>query len=74
MLGRLSFEKHAQPGALFDSVENEKGVKIICIVMSKQWKQIPKNYSERKNVYLCGDFDEVRIQNLVTFIPIKIKV
>ena len=59
MLGRLSFEKHAKPGGLFESVEKENGLKIICIVMSKQWKEIPQVYAKRKNTYLCADFDEV---------------
>ena len=61
ILGRLSFEKHVEPGALFDSVEEEYGITIICIVMSKTWNKIPDIYSRRKNTYLCWDFDEVII-------------
>ena len=59
VLGRLSFEEHTKPGGLFESVEKENGLKIICIVMSKQWKEIPQLYRKRKNIYLCADFDEV---------------
>ena len=63
ILGRLSFEKHVEPDALFDSVEKERGITIICIVMSKTWYKIPDIYSKRKNAYLCRDFDEVSIFN-----------
>ena len=71
VLGRLSFEKHAKPGGLFESVEKENGLKIICIVMSKQWKEIPQFYAKRKNTYLCADFDEVSFNTYFSGVPNK---
>ena len=58
-MGRASFEKHAEPGALFDTVEEEHKVKIISVVMSKKWNEIPNIYSSRKETYLCQDFKQV---------------
>ena len=71
VLGRSSFETHAKPGGLFESVEKENGLKIICIVMSKQWKAIPQVYAKRKNTYLCADFDEVSFDTYFSCVPFK---
>ena len=71
VLGRLSFEEHAKPGGLFEAVEKENGLKIICIVMSKQWKEIPQLYRKRKNIYLCADFDEVSFNIYFSDVPNK---
>ena len=71
VLGRLSFEEHTKPGGLFESVERENGLKIICIVMSKKWKEIPQLYGKRKNIYLCADFDEVSFNTYFSGVPNK---
>ena len=67
ILSRVSFEKHAKKGGLFEEIEREKHIKLIVIVMSKTWKNIPEIYHQRNDTYLCSNFLEVMF-HLIIFV------
>ena len=65
ILSRVSFEKHAKKGGLFEEIEREKQIKLIVIVMSKSWKNLPEIYHQRNDTYLCSNFLEVMFHLII---------
>ena len=54
ILGRASYQLHSQKNGLFEDLEKE--VKIIKIVLSRKWKEVPQNC---ENTYLAQSWLDV---------------